>query len=62
MPRVKAFVGQVGRLILILPIFMALAESDWGRDQARPLFENVRAHHHAITQSTIERLLASKGL
>jgi hypothetical protein len=62
MPRVEAFVGQVGRLILIMPIFMALAETEWSREKARPLFEEVRAQHHAITQSAVERLLTSKGL
>jgi leukotriene-A4 hydrolase len=62
MPRVEAFVEQVGRLILIRPIFLALAETEWSRDQARPLFERVRSLHHAITQKIIDRLLNTAEL
>jgi len=62
LPRIEQFMQKIGRMIYILPIVRAMIETDWARDEVRPLFERVRDRHHEITISAIERLLKKAGL
>jgi leukotriene-A4 hydrolase len=62
MPRVEDFVGGIGRMLYILPIFRAMVSTDWARELVRPLFEKVKERHHRITVHVVEGLLNRAGL
>ncbi len=62
LPRVEAFVERIGRMLYLMPIVRAMAEADWSRALARPLFERVRVHQHPVTASAMERLLEKAGV
>jgi len=62
LPRVEQFMGEIGRMLYILPIVRAMIEADWSRGYIRPLFEQVRGRHHQITVYAIEGLLKRAGL
>ena len=62
MPQIEKFMGTVGRMLYVLPIFRAMIETEWSKGLARPLFERVRDRHHPITIKAMEGLLAKAGL
>jgi aminopeptidase N len=62
LPAAEEILGEVGRILLLTPIFYALAETDWSREIARPLFERLRPRYHPICQAAIERLLSNAGV
>jgi hypothetical protein len=62
MPRIEKFMGTVGRMLYVMPIFRAMIETDWSKGLARPLFERVRDRHHPITIKAMEGALAKAGL
>jgi len=62
LPRVEAYAEKIGRMLYIMPVFRALAATEWSRPYARPLFERVKSHHHLITAGGIERVLTGAGL
>lgn len=57
LPRVEEFMGKIGRMLYILPVVRVMIETDWSREQIRPLFERVRDRHHQITIHAIEGFL-----
>jgi len=62
LPRVEEFVGRVGRLLYLEPIFRALIETDWAKFHVRRIFKNVRERHHQITVHVINKLIEEAGL
>jgi hypothetical protein len=62
LPRVEEYLGSIGRLLYTAPIFRAMIKSDWAREHARRIFENVREHHHQITVHVTNKLLENAGL
>lgn len=62
LPRVEEFMGNIGRMLYVLPIVRAMIATDWSRGKVRPLFERVRDRHHQITVNAIEALLKKAGL
>jgi leukotriene-A4 hydrolase len=62
LPRVEEYVGRIGRMLYILPIFRAMIASDWAKARARPILEQVRERQHAITVHVIDKLLEKAGL
>jgi hypothetical protein len=62
LPRIEAFIAGFGRMLYLERIFRALIETDWTREHARRIFEQVRDRHHAITIHVIENLLKKAGL
>ena len=62
LPRAEALIGDVGRVFIILPVFQAIAQTEWTRRRARPLFERVRDKHHPITVLAMEQVLLQQGL
>lgn len=62
MPRVEKFFEQIGRMLYLFPVGRALIETDWTREQARPLFEKVREKQHPMTVAAMDRLLKAAGL
>lgn len=62
LPLVERFVANVGRILYLRPIYLALANSDWAREEARPMFERVRPRYHPLTAAAIQRILTKAGL
>ena len=62
MPRVEKFLGTVGRMYYVFPVVRALVETDWSKEQVRPLFERVKGKHHQITIKAMEGFLKKAGL
>jgi len=62
LPRVEKYLGSVGRMLYVFPIMRAMMNTDWSREQARPLFERVKEKHHQITIKTVDGLLKKAGL
>jgi hypothetical protein len=62
LPRVENFFEKLGRMLYLLPVGLALIETDWTRPLARPLFERVKAKHHPVTVTMMNRLLTTAGL
>jgi len=61
-PRIEDFIGRIGRLLYITPIFRAMIATDWARPHARRILEDVRERHHKITVHVINSLLEKAGL
>jgi leukotriene-A4 hydrolase len=62
LPRVEEFIGRIGRMLYLLPIFRAMIASEWARPHARHILEAVRERHHAITIHVTGKLLEKAGL
>ncbi len=62
LPRVEDFVRRVGRIKLIEPLYRALVQTPWSRQEALPLFQRCKPHYHPITRTYAERILAQAGI
>ena len=62
LPRAEALISTVGRMFIIVPVFQAMAQTEWSRPLARPLLEKVRLRHHPITVLAMEKVLLQQGL
>jgi leukotriene-A4 hydrolase len=62
LPRAEELVATVGRGVIIVPVFQAIAQTAWSRSIARPLFERVRTRHHPIAVSNLAQVLEKEGL
>jgi leukotriene-A4 hydrolase len=62
MPTAERFAETVGNEYQIKRLFRCLAENDWSRPLARPLFERVRNRHHPITEALVDRTLTELGV
>ncbi len=62
LPRVEEFIGRIGRLLYLQPIFRAMIATDWARPHARRILEEVRERHHKITVHVIDKMLREAGL
>jgi hypothetical protein len=62
LPRIEEFIGRVGRLLYVAPIFRAMIATDWVKPHARRILEDVQEHHHKITVHVINKLLEDAGL
>ena len=56
-PAIKAYLGHVGRMKLIGPIYRALSATDAGKLEAQALYAKLGAGYHPIAQQAIERIL-----
>jgi hypothetical protein len=61
LPRAENLISTVGRMFIIIPVFQAMAQTEWSRPRARPLLEKVRSRHHPITVLAMEQVLAQPG-
>ncbi|WP_293396324.1 M1 family metallopeptidase, partial [Nevskia sp.] len=57
MPQIEAYLGHVGRMKLISPIYRALAATEAGKLQAKAIYKKVSSGYHPIAQQTVERIL-----
>ena len=55
--RLERFLIEVGRNKFTRPLYAALAESDWGRDWAKGVYERARLGYHPLTRQAAERAL-----
>ncbi|MBN1452178.1 MAG: leukotriene A4 hydrolase C-terminal domain-containing protein [Anaerolineales bacterium] len=62
LPRIEQFIGKVGRLLYIMPIFRAMIAAAWAKPHARRILEQVQERHHKITVHVINKLLEDAGL
>jgi aminopeptidase N len=62
LPHIEKFMEKNGRMLYVLPVARAMAETEWSRSYIRPLFERVRNRHHQITVRAIEGILKRAGL
>jgi aminopeptidase N len=62
LPRVEEFIGKIGRILYIAPIFRAMIAADWAKPYARRILEDVSERHHKITVHVINKLLEAAGL
>jgi leukotriene-A4 hydrolase len=59
---VERLVEHEGRMAILRRVFQCLAENDWSKDLARPMFERVRARYHPITVSAVDHVLTQAGV
>jgi hypothetical protein len=59
LPRIEEFLATIGRMKLIGPIYLALAETDWSKSRVWPLFEKYRSGYHPIAERGLLRFLKS---
>lgn len=57
LPRAEAFLGEVGRMKYLKPLYRALARRPETRSRARALFERFRSGYHPIACHVIDKLL-----
>lgn len=57
MPQIEVYLGHVGRMKLISPIYRALAATEAGKLQAKAIYKKVGSGYHPIAQQTVERIL-----
>lgn len=62
LPKVEEYLGRIGRMLYILPIFRAMVASDWAKVQARQILEQVQARQHKITVHVVKKLLDQTGV
>ncbi|WP_028081168.1 M1 family metallopeptidase [Solimonas soli] len=57
----EAYLGEVGRMLLIRPIYKELVKTPEGRERARAIYAKWKDRYHPIAQDMIEQLLAKAG-
>ena len=62
MSSVERFAQAVGNRWALGQLFQALAEGEWTRELARPLFERYRDRNHPLTVAHVEQILNKAGL
>ena len=62
LPGMERFAATVGRQYYLARFFRCLAENEWSRELARPLFERVRGGHHPVTASVVDHMLTQAGV
>jgi len=55
--RLEQFLLDVGRNKFTRPLYVALADSDWGRDWAIEVYQRARPAYHPLTRQAAERAL-----
>jgi aminopeptidase N len=60
LPSVRAFVGSVGRGLLIRPIYEGLmAQGEWGKLIAKRFFDEARPTYHPVTAAQIAKIVGA---
>jgi leukotriene A-4 hydrolase/aminopeptidase len=55
--RAAGFLGEIGRMKFLRPLYTALAANPSTRERARALFEELRESYHPIAQAVVEGIL-----
>lgn len=59
---VEHLLSTVGRMLYLKPLYRALCETEWSRNQARRLFDKYRTTYHPIAVGAIDRILTANGV
>jgi len=59
--KVESFLGKVGRLKYVQPLFRAMSKTREGLDWAHRIFERVKTGYHPIATAQVERILREAG-
>lgn len=62
LPRVEQYIGRIGRLAFLHPIFRAMIASDWAKAYTRRILEGMRERHSKTTVNVINNMLEEVGL
>lgn len=57
MDKLEHYLGNMGRRILINPIYQELCKTPEGKELARKIYEKVRPTYHPIAQATVDGIL-----
>jgi len=60
-PAIEEHLKSVGRMLLITPIYEALARTPDGRVLAERIYDEARSSYHPIARASVERALAEAG-
>jgi len=55
--RLQDYLISIGRRKLIVPLYEALVEQDWGRELAQQTFAKARPGYHPMAVVSIEKVL-----
>ena len=62
-PAIEAHLKSVGRMLLITPIYKALAKTEDGREFAERVYAEARPNYHPISRASVDKVLREdKGL
>ncbi len=56
-PSLKVFLTDVGRRKFVKPLFVAMIQTEKGKNMAKEIYSVARENYHSITQQTIDSLL-----
>ncbi len=55
--RIEQYLRTIGRNKLIVPVYAALMDSDWGQEMARRVYAEARPTYHPLTQSRVDGIV-----
>jgi hypothetical protein len=56
----EAFLARVGRRKFVLPLFRTLwDQGEWGQPIARRIYARTRSSYHAVTSSSVDRVVGA---
>ncbi|RXZ65334.1 M1 family metallopeptidase [Pelagerythrobacter rhizovicinus] len=57
-PKVEAFLAEVGRAKFVRPLFVTLMEEgDWGQPIAQRIYAKTRPSYHAVTRGSVDKVV-----
>jgi leukotriene-A4 hydrolase len=60
LPSIRAFVGSVGRGLLVRPVYEALVkQGKWGKPIARRFFDEVHTTYHPVTAAQVAKIVGA---
>jgi len=62
LPRVEEFLGRIGRMLYINPLYQALFMNSWSQKHGKRIFEQNRSRYHPIAAGLVDRRLKEAGL
>ncbi len=58
-PRIESFLGSVGRMKYLKPLYAELLDSAWGKPIAKRAYQAARVRYHALVRAGLERLFSA---
>jgi hypothetical protein len=57
MPALERFLTSQGRRKFLTPLYRELLATDWGKEEAKRIYEMARPHYHAVATSTLDGIM-----
>ena len=57
MPALEHFLTSQGRRKFLTPLYRDLLATDWGKEEAKRIYEMARPHYHAVATSTLDGIV-----